>query len=163
MDRLICTSKNIPWLEWVSRMCRRTRGTLLRGGSKFESFCLNEKGTTRYLLLARCPLFFLFSFHLNLLISFRSCFPDCLERRVSYSALLCCRVKWIGQTTCSLSFGDICCSQELSWARKIPLLLTPTEPSMRPSNQMRLIDLNSFPSIHSRARESKSLSCCVLL
>lgn len=48
----------------------------LRGGSKFELFHRNEKGTIRQLLPARCPLFFLFSFYLHLLICFRSCFPD---------------------------------------------------------------------------------------
>lgn len=44
-----------------------------------------------------------------------------------------------------------------SWAMKMPLLPTPTVPSIRPSNQMQLIDLNSYPSICARARESKSL------
>lgn len=165
VDRLIFTLKNVPWLEWVSRMSgRRTWGMFLRGGSKFELFHRNEKGKSGSSCLQGVLFFSYFPF-----ISISSSvsgaasqtLAHCLERRFSYSAALCCRVKWTRQITYP-SFGDIFWSQELSRAMKMPLLPTPTVASIRPSNQMQLVDLNNFLSMHSRAREPNCLCYCAL-
>lgn len=133
---------------------------LLRGGSIFGLLCLNEKGTiiTKGSSCLQGVLFFsYFPFISISSVSGASSLTlaHCLERRVQSSAALCCRAKWTNQNSCSLSFGDICCPQKLSQAMKMPLLPTVTVPSIRLSNQMQLIGLNSFLSICSRARESK--------